>query len=339
MNKKIIFRADGNANTGLGHMYRLFAIIEMIKDTYDYIFLTREMSNIEIIPEAYHRSIIPKEINIKEEPAWLASKFSPSEHVLFADGYQFDTSYQKEIKNAGYKMIYVDDLTSEYMYADAVINHSPLLTTSNFKGERYTNYYLGTDYAILRPSFLEATKRKRNITSFDKAFICFGGADTYDFSTKAAEALITFAVIKEIHIVQGAANRHDSLEGLANNHQDHVFLHKNLNETQFVDLISNCNIAIAPASTVLYELCCIQVPVLSGFFIDNQELIYNGFKNNKAIYPMGDLKGFTSATFKSYLRAFFEQDDFEEMLTAQHQLFDINIKKRHLKIIESLCQP
>ncbi len=35
MNKcKIIFRADGSAKTGLGHLYRLFAIVEMVKYSY-----------------------------------------------------------------------------------------------------------------------------------------------------------------------------------------------------------------------------------------------------------------------------------------------------------------
>ena len=36
MTKKIIFRADGNATTGLGHLYRLFALVEMYKNDYDF---------------------------------------------------------------------------------------------------------------------------------------------------------------------------------------------------------------------------------------------------------------------------------------------------------------
>lgn len=32
---KIIFRADGNSNIGLGHLFRLFALVEIYKDVYE----------------------------------------------------------------------------------------------------------------------------------------------------------------------------------------------------------------------------------------------------------------------------------------------------------------
>jgi len=62
MIKKILFRADGNYKIGLGHLFRSFALIEMFKDEYECVFLTRQDSLNDIIPKEYRIDIIPKNI-------------------------------------------------------------------------------------------------------------------------------------------------------------------------------------------------------------------------------------------------------------------------------------
>ena len=125
MTKKIIFRADGNATTGLGHLYRLFALVEMYKKDYDFVFITKKTSILNIIPSAYKTKLIPESISIEQEPGWLVSLFNYNEYIIIADGYQFISTYQRQIKEKGFKLIYIDALAKEQMFADVVINHSP----------------------------------------------------------------------------------------------------------------------------------------------------------------------------------------------------------------------
>ena len=200
MKKKILFRADGNSQTGLGHLYRLFALVEMYKDSFDFIFVTKATSTLEVIPKNYSLELIPDEISIDDEPKWLSNVFSPSEYIIIADGYQFVSSYQKSLKSLDYFLMYIDDLTTEYMYADIVVNHSPSVVSSDFKSENYTQFALGMNYAILRPLFLDAASKTRKIDKIDTAFICFGGSDQLNLSLLATQALlenITFKKIKE----------------------------------------------------------------------------------------------------------------------------------------------
>ena len=75
--KKILFRADGNNNIGLGHLYRLFALAEIYKSNYDVIFLTKEDSTLQVIPEGYIVKKIPINITINEEPIWLKKNGCP----------------------------------------------------------------------------------------------------------------------------------------------------------------------------------------------------------------------------------------------------------------------
>jgi len=94
--------------------------------------------------------------------------------------------------------------------------------------------------------------------------------------------------------------------------------------------------AIAPASTILYELCCIKIPILSGFYVDNQEAIYNGFADENAIFEMGNIKDFDVASFEAQLHLFFNSD-FKELINSQNKIFDKNIKERYNKLISSIC--
>ena len=65
MKNRIICRADGNANTGLGHLYRMFALYEMYKGAYEMVFVTKADSSAQVIPSTYNVKIIPNEINLE----------------------------------------------------------------------------------------------------------------------------------------------------------------------------------------------------------------------------------------------------------------------------------
>ena len=132
MKKKILFRGDGNDKIGLGHMYRLYAMAEMVKDYQKFVFVTREDSLTSFLPKEYQIDRIVATQNYKEEVQELIQKYTPSEYLMIVDGYSFDSQYQKLIKQVGFTLVYIDDLAQEHMYADLVINHSPIFERKIF---------------------------------------------------------------------------------------------------------------------------------------------------------------------------------------------------------------
>ena len=334
MSKTILFRADGNATTGLGHLYRLFSLVEIVKETLDFVFLTYETSTDSVIPKAYNKAIIPKNINIEDEPEWLATNFSPKEFIIIADGYQFIASYQKHIKQKGFSLIYIDDLAKEYMYADVVINHSPYIQETHYKKEPYTKLALGTKYALLRPLFLKATKQDRTINTIDCAFICFGGADPFNLTLKAVKALLQLQTFKKINVVLGGAYKHKEIFDLEETHPEIIKTYRNLSEVDLIKVMKQSNFAIAPASTILYELSCVKMPIFSGFYVDNQELIYKGFLDNKAIYKGGNMKDYQVSNFVNHIKNILKELKFNSQIEAQKALFDSQIASRHLNLIK-----
>lgn len=335
MTKKILCRADGDAKIGLGHLYRMLAIMAFYKDEYELVFLTQSNSITSIIPSEYTIKLIPEGIKITDEPDWIASQYSSLEYIIIADGYQFVSNYQKEIKDLGYTLIYVDDLKSEHIYADVVINHSPHCTTYNFKSETYTQFALGTGYAMLRPQFNMAAKLKRSISSIENAFVCFGGADQYDLSLKATIALLNNKLIKQVNVVLGAGYNHQKIYDLAEENE-RLHLHKNLDEIALYNLMSSCQVAIAPSSTILYELCSVKMPIFSGYYVENQKNINSSFFEKQVIFNGGDLCHYSSLDFERQFEIFFKNIDIDAYIDKQQELFDGKNKKRFLSLLNQL---
>ena len=338
MTKKVLFRADGNSTTGLGHLYRLFSLVEIVKDTLESVFLTHETSTDSVIPSAYNKKIIPESIKIEDEPEWLTANFSPKEYIIIADGYQFIASYQKQIKQKGYSLIYIDDLAKEHMFADVVVNHSPYILEKHYKKEPYTTLALGTQYALLRPLFLGQAKINRIIKTIDSSFVCFGGADPFNLTLKAVKAILKIPLFTKIHVVLGEAYTHHEIFDLENKYSNKITTHRNLSEIELIKVMQKCNFAIAPASTILYELCCIKMPVFSGFYVENQELIYKGFLNSKAIYKGENMKSYEVSDFINKIEVVLKEHKFIYQIKAQKALFDNKIRSRHLNLIKELCQ-
>lgn len=333
--KRIIFRADGNAKDGLGHLYRLFALVEMLSDDFECVFLTKETSTINVIPPKYIIRLLPDTVSLIDEASWISENYSAENSILITDGYQFNSNYQQEIKKKGFKLVYVDDLSSEYMYADLVINHSPHIRENNFISEPYTRFALGTKYAILRPLFLEAAKKYRAIPQvIEKAFICFGGSDYHDLTLKAVKSLLNIEQFNEINVVLGGAYQHTEIFELEKVYSK-IKIYQNVSESDLIRIMERCHFAIAPTSTVLFELCAVKMIVFSGYYVDNQQKAFEAFKENGIIYGIGDFKNVSIDDIKTEIFKIIDYNH-DKLFQKQFDVFDGLQKDRILESVKKM---
>ena len=335
MKKKILFRADGNESVGLGHLYRLFAVVEMLKEDYAFIFVTKSSSTTSVMPSSYTVYLIPEEVDTTSEPDWLKNNFDPAGCIVIADGYQFDSKYQKQLKYYKYQLAYIDDLVQEHMFADIVINHAPSVKADDYSAEDYANFGLGTKHALLRPSFLQSTKEPRSIDKIDTAFVCFGGADMLNLSLKVTKALLSTTFTKTIHLVLGQAYKNDEIMDLKKSGKT-VHIHRNLSETELVNVMRLCNFAIVPTSTIFYELCCVRMPILGGYFVDNQKQIYAAMAKENVILEGGDFSQYSTTEFKEVIEDRLGTVDPKKHVEKQGAIFDGKSGQRILGLINML---
>ena len=332
---KIIFRADGNGDIGYGHISRLNAFANFIKNKYVFSFLIRNNTNKKIINQCFSIIEIPNKLNIQDELVWIRSKFNPKDHLIITDGYQFDSNYQKTIKKSGYKLICIDDMIENYMYADSVINHAIGVEKNNYIGEKYVNYYLGSEYALLRKSFIKKTKYID--IKFETAFVSFGGTNSCRITMSAVQSLLNLKKFNKIFVVAGKSfTNKKSINFLRENDKTELFL--DIGEDLMSQLMRIADFAIVPSSTISYELASLRCSIASGYTTKNQFNLYEGLRKKNIIFELGNISNFKEEDFDFKLKYIFNSntDIFRIKMKNQIKFFDGNQKKRLTYIIDNL---
>ena len=316
---KVIFRADGNSEIGLGHVIRSLALADMLKEEFECIFATRFLSRYIKQEASFCSDIIKLSEDNQEHFDEFLTHLSGNEIVVL-DNYFFDTEYQKLIKGKACKLVCIDDMHDKHYVADVVINHAEGLKKSDFSIEDYTGLLLGYDYALLRKPFLrlaQISKTKENIRTgnFD-VLVCIGGADPLNLIEKFVDFLSKQSFVKTINLILGTAmnNRKEFL-------RDNVRTYKNLNANQMSELMTQADVGIFPASTTAVEACAVRLPFLTGFYVDNQKEIYASLMEKSLAIGLGDLRSLEELVFR---------ENFAKLLNLETQLDLVDNQRRYI---------
>ncbi len=272
---KVYFRADGNPELGLGHLIRCIAFGQALKDQFVLIFVCKD------IPDKIASDVIFNDfklVKIEEESIFLNQLLQGD--LVILDGYGFDWDYQIQIKMLGCKLVCLDDLHNRLFAADLIINVAPGVSPKDYKGAAGIRFALGPDYALLRSTFLKPPVRKP-INNLESVFICFGGADLRNLTESTLRVVLDIPCFKRIIVVTGASfNEMSSFQNISNSKVEYFHA---MNEHEIHDLMCQSDVAIVPASGILFEALVTECKVISGYCVDNQIGIYNGFLNAGAI--------------------------------------------------------
>lgn len=319
---KVFFRVDGNSEIGLGHVIRSLALADMLRDNFSCTFIIKSPINTlkeQILEICDDIIVLEDSASLLQEVDYILENFLSASDIIVLDGYHFGLEYQKVIKNRGNKIVFIDDKQHTDFIADIVINHAPGLDPSLYSISGNTKLCLGPDYALLRKPFLEAAKNKRVIREINSIFICFGGSDAKNLTLKVLKniANLDFSY-KSINIVLGGANQYEEQIKLfcLNNRNLNIKIFKNLSAIQMKELMLKSDLAIVPSSSILFEIIAIGMPVLSGYYVDNQEGIYMGFKRLGVIEGVGNFNSFDD--YERVLKS-FDSKKVEYVISLQQK--------------------
>ena len=274
---KVYIRADGNSEIGLGHVIRSLALAEMLKDDFNCIFATRFLTDY-INAEA--GKVFEKIIKLPETEEHFDAFLSilSGDEIVVLDNYFFYTDYQQTIKNKGCKLVCIDDIHDKHFVADMVINHAPYVLKSDYSTESFTKCLLGTKYALIRTPFSHLAKQPKKYNGPNNAFVCFGGSDYNNITLRVVERLLSFEYVKIISVVTGGAYKHkDELQMLINQYPNRILSYSNIAAKQVVDILTMSDFAVVPCSSILWECMAAKLPVVTGYYVDNQKKISDYF--------------------------------------------------------------
>ncbi|AQG80739.1 UDP-2,4-diacetamido-2,4,6-trideoxy-beta-L-altropyranose hydrolase [Spirosoma montaniterrae] len=337
MKKKVLFRADGDAQIGLGHVMRCLALAEMLGDDYNRRFaIVQPAPEVVRLIEEEGVAVLPLASNQVDE---FASMLEP-DMVVVLDGYAFDQSYQQTVRAGARALVYIDDLVTGHQVADVVVNHAGGLTEYEYQSESYTQFCIGPHYALLRPPFFAP------ITPTPKegpVFVSLGGADPSNTTVRVLEGLLAaFRLLNQIwrvHVVVGPLQQNrPAIDALKNNVR-HLHILEKLNAGQMVAELTKCQLAITACSTIAYEVCAVNRPLIAIQTADNQSRLAVFLEKN-ALTP--DVLPI-NATIDQIANALYtglsaDSAGYRELLTQnQRRYFDGRSPERFRALFERLC--
>lgn len=324
--RKIVFRADAGPTIGYGHYIRSLALADMLKQDFDCAMFTQT-------PTAYQlqeaKGICPvvalPSDNSKFEKFF---EYLHGDEIVVLDNYFFDTDYQSAIKSKGCKLVCLDGMLTKHYVADIVLNQALDLSSKDFSVETYTKVLTGLEYVLLRRPFYDECNNAHYRYAKNERLevaISFGGADPLHLLPKYAELLSQMDCVETIYAIVGDA--YEPSESI-----EKVQYVKNLSASQLVELYRTIDVAVLPSSTILKEALACRVPVISGYFVDNQIKTYNSYLEHQLIVGIGD---FTAQETSCQLRKVLESGSY---LYAKPECSGItaDIPSKYIEIFKAL---
>ena len=182
---------------------------------------------------------------------------------MVVDGYEFDTTYEQALKDAGLKLLRVDDSASvTYCLADLVLNQNAYAREELYReSEPYTRLLLGPRYALLRREFAGWGEWQREITPIArKVLVTIGGSDPDNVSLAVIEALCLVKTSLEVVVVVGGSNPHiRSLQTAAAQFPGNMRLVTN---AAMPELMVWADFTISGSGTTTAEICMLGLPAM-----------------------------------------------------------------------------
>lgn len=261
--KQLLFRADGSAQTGMGHIMRSLALADMLGDLSARRFAICNPADATRKLLAKHH--IPLVELATNDLAELLPHVSEND-VVVLDGYQYDEAFQRAVREKAHKLVFIDDLMQGHQVADVIINHAGDVTPADYQTEPYTQLLLGAPYALVNPAFRQKAQPK---DGEHKVFVNMGGADPHNVSRQVAELLLEHNPDLRVTVALGAANPH--ADTFADLPKDRLSLLHNLSAKQMARVIGGSGLNVVSASTIAYEVATVSRPMVVVQTADNQK--------------------------------------------------------------------
>jgi UDP-2,4-diacetamido-2,4,6-trideoxy-beta-L-altropyranose hydrolase len=277
----LLIRADASQEIGTGHVMRCLALAQAWKDLGGSAIFAMSGEMPEIENRLKGDGFTVYRIAAKpgsEEDATLTADLAVSQRAWFVvmDGYHFDSQYQMSLKEAGLRLLFIDDYGHAGFYvADLVLNQNVYAREGLYKNRSFeTRLLLGPAFVLLRREFWPWRGRfRKNPKTARKILITLGGSDLENVTLLILSSLqnLTADGIEVVAVV-GAGNVHSaSLEASSKSANDTIKLVRNI--SNMPELMAWADIAIISGGTTSYETAFMGLPALIVIIAENQVLV------------------------------------------------------------------
>jgi len=303
---RLIFRADGNATIGLGHIVRSLALADVVRPIGECWFAVQAPSAaIRQLLKASQVQLLelPATTDLAFEATNLASQHIQATDIVVLDGYCFDAAYRQQLRTTGCRLAVIDDMRIGYFDVDLIINHSPGVTQRMYQTAPSTHFCLGPGFSLLRMPFLVHAQLPELTPSISSVLLCFGGADPLGLTPLCLSALLDLPSVRQVGVIKGSAFQHGAaLEQALTAHLDKTIVtYQSLDASEMVTLFKQYEGIICPASTILIESLFLGKACVTGSYVENQRALADYVHGHQQAYSVGDFTELSATTLHQAL--------------------------------------
>ncbi len=291
---KVIVRADGNANIGMGHVMRCLSLADALAAKQVIcIFVISDEHCLDVITNrGFEVVVLQTKLEDYGESAIgsfmeLISLRKPD--MVVVDSYYVTQDFFTSVQSVTKTVYITEDCPSEsFHHIDYFINYN--IYANDMLGERHdisTKFILGSQYTLLRNEFKDCSSEKKET---NQIVIFTGGSDPLNIATELCSFLLQIETLQNynVNIVSGLIN--PNLDSLYELERKSKRVHIITAPPCMSKVMLEQEIAISSAGSTLYELCACQIPTISYIYADNQRMLAQEFAKKKIIPYAGDMR-------------------------------------------------
>jgi UDP-2,4-diacetamido-2,4,6-trideoxy-beta-L-altropyranose hydrolase len=339
---RLLIRADANAQMGTGHIMRCLALAQAWQDARGEVTfaLALRAAALEDRLRADKMSVrslavSPGSLEDADQTARLAKQLAASWVVL--DGYHFGASYQRFLKDAGLRLLLVDDIGgADHYFADIILNQNlhahPGLYPSKEPG---TQLLLGTDYVLLRREFLKWHGSPRQIPAIARRIlITLGGGDADNITLKVIKALSYLEVenLEALAVIGGSNLHYPELQQATATADYSIRLVQNV--TDMPELMAWADVAVSAGGSTCWELVFMGLPAVVFILAANQRPVAQALNKEMVAINLGSPTSHSLETISQALTRLISDSRSREKISLKgHKLVDGQGVQRILNIL------
>lgn len=273
--------ADASPSMGTGHIMRCIALAQAARTVGADVHILSRCAVEWVRKRLYHESF---SISLLDQPA--PSEDTPHECLrrlreiaqpsadtcVVLDGYHFTCECQKAIREAGYRLLLIDDYAHLAAYScEYLLNPSTCADDFTYRGD-IKRKFLGPRYALLRQEFLDARTvalQQGCPDNINNILITLGGGNFIGALIGLIAELNNLISLrgKKIRIIKGAMKEGEILKAFT-----HVIERLEIisNVIDMPELLLDTDLCITAGGSTCFELCCLGVPFITVEIAKNQ---------------------------------------------------------------------